>query len=333
MQEAGYEPAAVLSLLRADAGDDQVHVGDEPGRPAGAGALLRRDEKDPGREAPDRHARDGAHDDGGGGQGVRPDAGRGRVHVQGCFYLGNARSLSGLLKSFVGSPLERAHLEPTRAYEAARKYCGKEDTRCEEFARCSMGSPPESVGGRRGGGVVVQLRKRRAEPTDYFEEAKATEWQRKCLEVVDGEVDRRAVWWFWGQRGNVGKSTLARHLVGFRFRDRAILVGGAAGDIRFGVYSFLTGGKDGKEDEKDLRVVVIDVPRTNAGHVSYQAIEDIKNGAMFSTKYESGMCLFEPPHVIVFANVQPEYDKLSKDRWQVIAINPEENVGNFSVFN
>ncbi len=64
--------------------------------------------------------------------------------------------------------------------------------------------------------------------------------------------------------------------------------------------------------------MVIDIPRANEGNVSYQAIEDLKNGALFSTKYESGMCVFNSPHVVVFANMAPDLNKLSADRWNII---------------
>lgn len=66
-----------------------------------------------------------------------------------------------------------------------------------------------------------------------------------------------------------------------------------------------------------LELVVIDIPRCNENKVSYQAIEDLKNGMLFSTKYESAMCVFDAPHVLVFANFPPERAKLSADRWDV----------------
>ena len=70
------------------------------------------------------------------------------------------------------------------------------------------------------------------------------------------------------------------------------------------------------------RVVFIDIPRTSKGHVSYQGIEELKNGCCYSTKYESGMLLFEPPHVVVFANDPPQEGMFSADRLHVHELLP-----------
>jgi len=39
-----------------------------------------------------------------------------------------------------------------------------------------------------------------------------------------------------------------------------------------------------------------------------------------NTKYETGHTVFDPPHMIIFANVKPEFAKLTKDRWIVWCI-------------
>ena len=38
---------------------------------------------------------------------------------------------------------------------------------------------------------------------------------------------------------------------------------------------------------------------------------------IYSPKYEGGYKLFNSPHIIVFANMAPQYERLSKDRWKV----------------
>ena len=66
--------------------------------------------------------------------------------------------------------------------------------------------------------------------------------------------------------------------------------------------------------------MIITVPRTAAGYVSYSAIEEIKDGMIYSGKYEGGFANIEHPHVIILANFEPEREKLSSDRWNVIEL-------------
>ena len=75
-----------------------------------------------------------------------------------------------------------------------------------------------------------------------------------------------------------------------------------------------------KRVKKLKSVIVIDVPRDNGNTVSYKAIEQIKNGMICNTKYETGMKLFNSPHIIIFANMPPEEHKLSADRWKIFEI-------------
>jgi hypothetical protein len=66
--------------------------------------------------------------------------------------------------------------------------------------------------------------------------------------------------------------------------------------------------------------VIIDIPRSRLDYVSYTAIEEIKNGCFFSTKYESDMVVFNSPHIICFANAYPETSQMSADRWKIYEI-------------
>jgi len=52
-------------------------------------------------------------------------------------------------------------------------------------------------------------------------------------------------------------------------------------------------------------------------YISYGAMEKIKNGFYMSSKYESKPIIRNCPHIICFANFEPDYDKLSQDRWKV----------------
>lgn len=73
---------------------------------------------------------------------------------------------------------------------------------------------------------------------------------------------------------------------------------------------------DTHEDE-DPKIIICDIPRTNLEYINYGAIESIKNGMIYSGKYEGGQCIFDNPHVVVFANELPDGSKMSRDRWRI----------------
>jgi len=118
----------------------------------------------------------------------------------------------------------------------------------------------------------------------------------------------RDIWWFWEPEGNVGKTIMSMY---FTDQRGALVVGGNAGDIFCGVAREC-------EAKREPEVVIFDIPRSSRGYVSYKAIEKVKDGIFYSTKYESGMCRFNRPHVICFANELPDEERLSSDRWNIV---------------
>jgi hypothetical protein len=62
---------------------------------------------------------------------------------------------------------------------------------------------------------------------------------------------------------------------------------------------------------------IVDCPRSQQDYINYGAIEQIKNGLVFSGKYEGAQLVFNCPHIFVFANVPPDESKMSLDRWNV----------------
>ena len=74
------------------------------------------------------------------------------------------------------------------------------------------------------------------------------------------------------------------------------------------------------EAEKIPEIILLDIPRASKDFINYGAIEQLKNGCLYSGKYEGGDCIFPHPHVICFANEEPDKDMMSKDRWDIIKI-------------
>lgn len=129
-------------------------------------------------------------------------------------------------------------------------------------------------------------------------------WQKYVLDLVEGPVDPRAIYWFYDSEGNTGKTYLSRHLVDAcgAFYCR----GGKAVDI---AYAF-----------NGASVAIFDYVRDHKDYVSYGTIEALKDGMVFSTKYESQLKRFNSPHVFVFANFLADSSMFSADRLRVFQI-------------
>lgn len=70
------------------------------------------------------------------------------------------------------------------------------------------------------------------------------------------------------------------------------------------------------------RVYFIDVPRGSMEHLQYSICESIKDGAVFSPKYESTMKEWGrgTSHCVVLCNEDPDMEKLSIDRYKITEV-------------
>lgn len=132
------------------------------------------------------------------------------------------------------------------------------------------------------------------------------EWQRIVYNILKGPDEDRKIWWFWEAKGNAGKTAFCKwccvHL------GATILRGGALKDIAHSL-------------PDNPKIVIFDFPRTCEDRVNYDALEQVKDGLVFSAKYESKMKVFNPPIVVCFANFEPEKENMSLDRWEVYNLN------------
>jgi hypothetical protein len=124
--------------------------------------------------------------------------------------------------------------------------------------------------------------------------------------MIEGEVCNRSVYWMYDESDGDGKSFMSGYLQ--THHNAFVISGGKVVDISHAY------------DEQP--VVVFDLPHTLVDHCDhiYSVIESLKNGCIFSGKYESRVKTFETPHVIVFANFNPDLTYLSNDRWKVSSI-------------
>lgn len=145
---------------------------------------------------------------------------------------------------------------------------------------------------------------------DPLEGLQLKDFQLEIMNIINEEPDDRKIHWYWDENGNIGKTTLAKSIC-LRYPKKALFLGGKGNDVKFGVKSFLD------NEENELKICIFHFTRSVENFVSYEAIESIKDGIFFNSKYESGMVIFNSPHIICFANFKPHEDRLSKDRWVI----------------
>lgn len=244
----------------------------------------------------------------------------GTPHLQGYVEFSRPKRLGALRAA-----LPRAHWGARRASrEAARDYCQKEDTReegpwergdwgaggqgkrsdladaCEVLKRQGLKAvaqqhPTAFVKFSRGLKQLEEIL--REEPRD--EDFQPRFWQQCLLDHLLGEPDDRTIFWVTDLAGGRGKSRLARYLLS---ECNATQLEGRVADMAF-AYN--------REP-----IVIFDITRAQAeasDHL-YTFAEKLKNGVVTSTKYESGIKRFKPPHVVFFANVPPPVGKWTADR-------------------
>ena len=130
-------------------------------------------------------------------------------------------------------------------------------------------------------------------------------WQSGVIDMLVEPAHARQICWIFDPFGDSGKTYLARYLR--QERNAFYCNGGKSVDICFAY---------------DCEpIVIFDYVRDAEGYVNYAVIEQLKNGILTSSKYESRTKIFATPHVLVFANFAPDQSKFSRDRLSIIELN------------
>ena len=206
----------------------------------------------------------------------------GTVHLQGVMCFSSQKKWSTLRNH------ARIYWKKCRNVMAAKNYCSKKESRAGK----------QWVKGFHVQDAVVR---------DPLEGKTLYAWQSEILALVRTVPDDRSIYWYWSAAGAIGKTALAKHLA---LHYDAIVLGGKYKDAYFAIAERL-------DAKKDVDLCVFNLPRSVGNIVSYQALEGIKDGMFFSPKYKSNQCLYNPPHVIIFANCAPDLSKMSEDRWKI----------------
>lgn len=263
----------------------------------------------------------------------------GTPHLQ-CFGILNNKRRLAQVKQLPG--LSRAHLEMARGTpKEASDYCKKTgETNYEEF-----GELPKSQGKRNEFERFREwLMEQETRPTDgelfcefpslygrYRQNlehimdiiiprprlvptgAELRDWQRNLDNLIrpngifNGN-DRR-VFVVVDELGNSGKSFMTRWWLSDMDIKSQVLMVGKRDDLACAI-------------KEDNTLFIFDIPRGELQYFQWSIVEQLKNGLVFSPKYQSGTKYLRhgPATVVVFTNEEPDRQKLSSDRWCVTHI-------------
>lgn len=255
----------------------------------------------------------------------------GTPHLQGYVVFAQRKRLAGV-KALLGV---RYHLERTRGTpKEASDYCKKEDD-FNEYGTCPGSTNSKAGKWEQLTEWVESLEERPSEPDLYrkfpglmgpqrrgvlalvdalFKQpsrqvgSPRDGWQRELESELDGEPDERTIHFLVDGDGNSGKSWFAKYYRNLHPEKTQILRVGKRDDMAHSV-------------ESRRSVFFFDVPRLAMEYLQYVVLESIKDGVLFSPKYDSQTKYFEhKSHVVVMCNERPDMTKLSHDRFKITII-------------
>lgn len=134
------------------------------------------------------------------------------------------------------------------------------------------------------------------------------EWQEVLYHDLILPPDSRKVIFIVDVTGNSGKSWFCHYYASLHDNAQVILPGKKA-DMTYVL-------------DCRIRVLFVDAPRSKQGEfIQYDFLEDVKNGYVFSPKYESRIKHLGKVHVVVMMNEMPDESKLSRDRYDIRVVN------------
>jgi len=132
-------------------------------------------------------------------------------------------------------------------------------------------------------------------------------WEQELIEELENDPHKRKIIWYVDTIGGCGKTTFAKYLL-------------SKGDCAYFLNSKTSDIAHAYNGE---RTVIFDYTRSMDGHLNMSIVEMIKNGLVFSPKYDSCNKINATPHVVCFSNFEPDQSTLSADRWDIRHLNKE----------
>jgi hypothetical protein len=145
------------------------------------------------------------------------------------------------------------------------------------------------------------------------DEVDLSDWQKSLIELFEEFKDNdRVIFWIYDNVGGAGKTFFCDYMSDINPKDVIVMDNQQCRDI-----SCAYNGQ---------KIVLFDFVREEEHDIKYGVLEKLKNGRIFSAKYESHVKVFEKPTVCVFANHAPRVKMLSMDRWKIYSVTRRSNL-------
>lgn len=149
-----------------------------------------------------------------------------------------------------------------------------------------------------------------ADPKEIsLDEHELYQWQSDLRQTLQTEPDDRKIIFVIDHEGNQGKTWFAKYYTK-QHADAQFIEPSKKADMAYAL-------------QDDLRVLFLNVTRTSDTknqEYLYSFVESVKDGMVFSPKYESRMKYYGKVHVVVMMNTNPNMELLSQDRYEIIEL-------------
>ena len=153
---------------------------------------------------------------------------------------------------------------------------------------------------------------------DYFTDkvVQLKPWQESLLEYVQKPCDRE-IFWVVGKEGNEGKSWFQKYVKSWLGARRVV----TGIDIKANNASIFQALRKCPIVTADIFVFNIGKSKKKFEVINYDALENMKDGEAFASKYDSQQLKIRVPNVVmIFSNSPPNISQLAKVRFEVFHI-------------
>lgn len=142
-------------------------------------------------------------------------------------------------------------------------------------------------------------------PMPVVEAHPLRDWQADLNTSLLRPPSDREIVFVVDERGNQGKTWFAKYYMQLHPENTQYMESAKKTDMAYAL-------------DPKIRVLFVNCTRKMCEFLSYGFLESVKDGVVFSTKYESRNKMLAPCHVVVLMNTQPDMLALSSDRYNII---------------